>query len=58
MAGAVVLDPRRHLVSVRRALLEGDGAALDVRRVDRCAGGGVAGGIGVADQQAGHETAI
>src|SRR5436853_222008 len=54
VTGAVALDPRPHLGRVRRPFLKGDGAALDVRRVDRRAGGAVAGGDGVSDPQVGH----
>src|SRR6187402_1741215 len=42
VAAAIALDPRRQRGCVRGPFLEGDGTALDVRRVDRGAGGCVA----------------
>src|SRR5207253_5238027 len=51
VTGPIALDSRPQLGRVRCPLLEGDGALLDVRRVDRRAGGAVAGGVGISNPQ-------
>src|SRR6478735_1110653 len=54
VAGGDPLDPRGQLLRARRLFLERDSTALDMRRVDRRAGGAIAGGIGGTDEEVGH----